>query len=490
MEDDSACMYQVKHVKWQQRGSSIEDTNTVPIILQDVNGPCPLIAIYNILLLRGSINLPNGIGEISQSRVIQMLAEYLLDTNFAKSEQSTEDYKANLQHNLADAISLLPRLATGIDVNVKFNDIQGMEFTGEVSVFDLLGIELVHGWVVDPQDPLTTAAVGDKTYNELVYQVITALGSKQKPISREESLRKDTVGLDERVPLPERPDSTEEKTASVASQAGVAQSTSENHTQFVTTEALSAALEANMKLVNERFESQKSMGSQDSVSRAISGLLSDTVQDAFKTPNVSAGSRQVESTGNQWSDHEDYPGTLLEERLELEPQRQPKSDDDIVNALAIKEFLESHPNQLTVYGLVSLSDRLQEDQLAVFFRNNHFNVLLKHMNELYILVTDQGYQNEPDIVWERLINVDGDTEFVQWNFQPFAPHADIPPDTVENFNIDNRQQEIADYNLALQLQEQEQHGWSSERQPSGQGQRVQPNRVEREKKKQTNCVLM
>ena len=166
-----------------------------------------------------------------------------------------------------------------------------------------------------------------------------------------------------------------------------------------------------------------------------------------------------------------------------------------MNALAIKEFLESHPSQLTVYGLVSLNDRLQEDQLAVFFRNNHFNVLLKHMNELYILVTDQGYQNEPDIVWERLVNVDGDTEFVQWNFQPFAPHADIPPDIVDNCNADSRQQEIADYNLALQLQEQEQHGWSqsaaAERSDRhNEGQRLQSNRTEQGQKKQTNCVVM
>jgi len=65
MEDGSACFHQIKHVKWQQGGSSSADS-TVPIILQDVNGPCPLIAIFNILLLRGSINLPNGIGEISQ----------------------------------------------------------------------------------------------------------------------------------------------------------------------------------------------------------------------------------------------------------------------------------------------------------------------------------------------------------------------------------------------------------------------------------------
>lgn len=39
------------------------------------------------------------------------------------------------------------------------------------SVFDLLDIPLVHGWLVDPQDAPTAAAVGHKSYNELVVQV-------------------------------------------------------------------------------------------------------------------------------------------------------------------------------------------------------------------------------------------------------------------------------------------------------------------------------
>lgn len=40
--------------------------------------------------------------------------------------------------------------------------------TPEVAVFDLLGIPLVHGWLVDPQDATTTAVFSNKSYNELV----------------------------------------------------------------------------------------------------------------------------------------------------------------------------------------------------------------------------------------------------------------------------------------------------------------------------------
>lgn len=39
-----------------------------PPLMQDVNGPCPLLAIANVLLLRNQIQLPAGVGEVSQVR--------------------------------------------------------------------------------------------------------------------------------------------------------------------------------------------------------------------------------------------------------------------------------------------------------------------------------------------------------------------------------------------------------------------------------------
>jgi hypothetical protein len=41
--------------------------------------------------------------------------------------------------------------ATGVDVNVRFTGIDAFEFTDEVAIFDLLGMQLLHGWLVDPQ---------------------------------------------------------------------------------------------------------------------------------------------------------------------------------------------------------------------------------------------------------------------------------------------------------------------------------------------------
>ena len=111
-----------------------------------------------------------------------MLAEHLLDKSFSRLQggSSSAEYGANLQANLSDAISLLPKLTTGIDVNVRFDGIRSFEYTDELSVFDLLGLDLVHGWLVDPQDP-AAAAIGSRSYNELVVQIVAALGTDATP---------------------------------------------------------------------------------------------------------------------------------------------------------------------------------------------------------------------------------------------------------------------------------------------------------------------
>lgn len=54
-------------------------------------------------------------------------------------------------------IKLLPRLQYGLDVNVRFNSVRGFEFTEEMAAFDLTGITLLHGWVLDPEDKRTVS---------------------------------------------------------------------------------------------------------------------------------------------------------------------------------------------------------------------------------------------------------------------------------------------------------------------------------------------
>ena len=42
-------------------------------------------------------------------------------------------------------------------------------------------------------------------------------------------------------------------------------------------------------------------------------------------------------------------------------------------------------------------------------------------NQLYQLVTDQGFLNESNVVWETLNNIEGDTQFVDGDFVLVPP---------------------------------------------------------------------
>ncbi|KAK3019782.1 hypothetical protein RJ639_003769 [Escallonia herrerae] len=144
---------------------------TTPIILQNDNGPCPLLAICNVLLLKNSLNLGSDIPEVSQEKLLSLVAERLIDSN-SNVNNKDAGYVENQQQNIADAIDLLPRLATGIDVNIKFRRIDDFEFTRECAIFDLLDIPLYHGWIVDPQDVDTVNAIGSKSYNTLTGELV------------------------------------------------------------------------------------------------------------------------------------------------------------------------------------------------------------------------------------------------------------------------------------------------------------------------------
>ena len=62
-------IYQVKWIGWR--------SNRVPIITQNSNGPCPMLAIANILLLRGKMELQDGCEMVSSEQLIERLGMYV-----------------------------------------------------------------------------------------------------------------------------------------------------------------------------------------------------------------------------------------------------------------------------------------------------------------------------------------------------------------------------------------------------------------------------
>jgi hypothetical protein len=100
-----------------------------------------------------------------------------------------------------------------------------------------------------------------------------------------------------------------------------------------------------------------------------------------------------------------------------------------LEAISIRQFLNSTQSQLTYHGLFHLASVLSPNTLSALFRGSHLSVLYKSTPTerdpnpiLYTLVTDQSFLNEPSVVWEKFGDVDGQgAEFVDSNFIRSTP---------------------------------------------------------------------
>ena len=168
------------------------------MVTQNENGPCPLIGIANVLLLRNTISLTGSEDrpETSTSELMSLIAARLLDTNADADDgspdaptklaladagdvardrddaETREALRQNQEQNISDAMAVLPTLATGLDVNVRFRHALDFEFTAELAVFDLLDVTLAHAWCVDPDDAPTARAIDARSYNQLMERLV------------------------------------------------------------------------------------------------------------------------------------------------------------------------------------------------------------------------------------------------------------------------------------------------------------------------------
>jgi len=272
----------------------------VSCLLQNENGPCPLIAIANILLLSRRLELgPRHLdrGFIPLGDLTNLVGEVVLHS--IGRSGAAQEHQGQL---VATVVELLPKLARGLDVNVKFSKCTALEFTEELTLFDALGIQLLHGWLVDPEERRLVNVIGDKSYNQLMNELVEYRASSS-----------------------------------------------------------SAPLE-----------------------------------DSSSPPSSPTGA-------------------------------------------VIDSFLRDSASQLTYTGLVELHKSLQEGELAVFFRNNHFSTLVKHNAQLYCLVTDCAFLDQTDIVWELLADVDGDSTFYSSSFSRFVAKSSSSPQLIDiaSLNFDH-----------------------------------------------------
>ncbi|OCT69353.1 ubiquitin carboxyl-terminal hydrolase MINDY-1 [Xenopus laevis] len=172
--DPSADYYFVKWINWKGERT--------PIITQSENGPCPLLAIMNILFLRWKVKLPLQKEVVTSEELMAHLGDCVLSI---QPQENSEALQLNFQQNVNDAMIVLPKLSTGLDVNVRFTGVADFEYTPECIVFDLLNIPLYHGWLVDPQSAESVQAVGKLSYNQLVEKIITCKHSNDSSLVAE-----------------------------------------------------------------------------------------------------------------------------------------------------------------------------------------------------------------------------------------------------------------------------------------------------------------
>ncbi|KAJ3116223.1 Ubiquitin carboxyl-terminal hydrolase MINDY-1 [Phlyctochytrium bullatum] len=204
--DGPAKEYSLKAIDWKLPGSA-DPVRKVNIIMQNENGPCPLLALCNVLLLRGDIKISVDRTTVTYEHLVHLIGDYLI-TRTQKPTPSTSPTAApppdsqsslllaNLERNLQDAMDLIPTLQQGLDVNVRFDSPFSFELTPALLLFDLFGITLCHGWCVDPQDEETHRVVVGKmrSYNGVVEGVIAGeVSGTATPANEEEERKRETA---------------------------------------------------------------------------------------------------------------------------------------------------------------------------------------------------------------------------------------------------------------------------------------------------------
>jgi len=340
------------------------------ILLQNENGPCPLLAAANVLLLRGSIRLPDQcihVGTATLDNVCNVLAEHAISSSGSSN------------FHLNELLELFPTLQDGMDVNPKFTEgPTGYEYTTQMSAFDMLQIKLVHGWLLDSEaNELLYKYAKNRTYNELLDLVIRG----------QEAQTKLTMTLIPKVSELEAESSQKKK-------------------------------EDGDKVVNN------------------DELVVTTIQINSKTEIENIETR-LEQTINK-----------------LKEECQTLSEEATRGAL-VDEFLRSTSHQLTQFGLGELLN--SSDFPKVFFRNNHFGTITCQDGVLYLLVTDLGYGSVPEIVWEKLDNIDGNTQYVTHDFSTSKVMGHLAggrmPDSLQSYlDAHPNPIEAMDFLLALSLE--------------------------------------
>ena len=226
----------------------------------------------------------------------------------------------------------------------------------------------MHGWLIDPQEKTTAELIGGRSYNELVETVIhgnEAMGELEALANVVRHKEKELENLNR----------TMVGSASVAGVEGE----------------------------ETKVEEVDLLGLSELPERRIKETL------AVKAEGSTRGKQKIRLG-------EELEGL----RSKIRDKSKLASEGSVIN-----DFLTSTSHQLTYHGLHELHRHVPEECLCVFFRNNHFATMTKRLGILYLLVTDLGYANVPEVIWEKLDSINGNTELFDEYFVRPAPRKSI-----------------------------------------------------------------
>ncbi|MCJ1417965.1 hypothetical protein MMC32_004310 [Xylographa parallela] len=169
--------YQIKHIRWTD---SSGNTRTTPIMVQNANGPCPLLALVNALTLSTPRDADTALIETLRVREHVSLG-LLLDAVFDELMSGRRGDAAQGLPDVGELYSFLITLHTGMNVNPRFiplsdnlpilidipasdtssssgrRGLGGFEETKEMKLYSTFSIPLIHGWLPSQTHPAYAA---------------------------------------------------------------------------------------------------------------------------------------------------------------------------------------------------------------------------------------------------------------------------------------------------------------------------------------------
>ncbi|KAI2662665.1 Ubiquitin carboxyl-terminal hydrolase MINDY-2 [Labeo rohita] len=423
-------LYHIKWIKWKEENT--------PIITQNENGPCPLLAIMNVLLLSWKVKLPPMMEIITAEQLMEYLGDYILEAkpkeiseaqrlNYEQSERGAHTH-TKVRKNLTGPVCSL-RIDLGVFSLCKQCTITSLSHLCEYRWTGASIIELAKMGQGSGVVQKRWQGHRDRAGPHAGWAWV-GVGTGARLNGTEWELWVDGSWLICQTSNAHRPRCQFYMLSSTHWPSGQPNMSD----AMAVLHKLQTGLDVNVKFTGVRvFEYTPECIVFDLLDIPLyhGWLVDPQMADIVKAVGNCSYNQLVEKIIScKQSDNSELAGE--------------------------EQFLNSTATQLTYHGLCELTSTVQEGELCVFFRNNHFSTMTKFKAQLYLLVTDQGFLTEEKVVWESLHNVDGDGNFCDSEFH-LRPPSD--PETVYRGQQDQIDQ---DYLMALSLQQEQQAsdlGW-------------------------------